>query len=131
METEVTEVKHINKVSTSLGELSEKNSRVIFRNDLFNISIYKMKDGSTIIKLEYTVIRPCHDHNNHPSIEVRIPKDGVLACECGKHQERNAELTIETDAGHLMLKTFFKNYIWNKRARFGIPSCCWDGKDQK
>jgi len=81
--------------------------------------------------VKWTIHRPCHDHNNSPNVELKIPPKGAQECECGKHEERNAELTIESNSGHLKLATFFKNYVWYRRARFYIPKGCWRGEDQK
>jgi len=132
MKAEITKTENFAEIESIFGEISEYENMLLIKHKQFCIKIRKDKDsGNIIITTYYHVNRPCHDHDNEPDIILEIPKDGVVDCDCGKHERRDAELTIATDAGHLSLKTFFKNYVWGKKAAFKIPICCWSGKDQE
>lgn len=131
MKVQINKIQEINEIKTAFGTLEERNDKFMtLSHDLFKITFrFDEENKETIIYIKYKIFRPCHDHDNSPTIELHIPEGGALDCECGKHQEVNNQLIIETDAGHLNLETFFKNYVWEKKARFYIPYCCWSGKD--
>jgi len=133
MKVKIQKTEEVQHVETSFGSLTENKTGtyLVLNNKHFGISALKQKDGSYRIAIDYVIHRPCHDHSNRPTIAVIVPADGVQECECGKHEDKKATLVIETASGHLMLETFFKNYVWYKKARFGIPHCCWRGEDQK
>ena len=132
MKTTIKKTEEIEKIHTNFGEISENQDKtwLTINNALFHVRLWHNKEKHVYtIFIDYTISRPCHDHNNQPHIELEIPEKGIIKCECGKHKETNAKLVIETDSGHLSLETFFKNYVWHKEARFSIPKRCWEGEN--
>lgn len=104
----------VDGVETAFGRLTGSERKLELKHEDFRINIWKEEGGKVRIKLNYTIYRPNHDHDNHPSIFLEIPPGGVVE---GKSL---AELIIMDDSGHLELETWYKHYVWEPKKRISI-----------
>ena len=81
MNVKITKEEEVKIVKTELGEITEDKdcNKIRIEHDHYILSIVKRETGETVITLRWLIHRPDHDHNDLPSVQFIIPKDGACS----------------------------------------------------
>ena len=129
MQVEVTKTEEVLKVQSNLGEIrgNKNDNSLIIEHDHYEIIITKRDTGMITITTKWLVIRPGHDHNNIPCVQVVIPKGGV--CEQGPNYpkrddevNRVGQVIIHPDDGHWMMDLIYQARGYEPKVLFRLPS---------